>query len=78
MTLLFIRSYFLIFQFFFCRSEIHQPSIQIRFGLVLESFCRGCGPYLKMLTKQVEALDKLTKLTNMIKNEIKDVCIYTD
>ena len=25
-----------------------------------------------MLTKQVEALDKLTQLTNMIKNEIKD------
>lgn len=58
--------------FWHLKSEIHQPSIQLRFGLVLESFCRGCGPYLKMLTKQVEALDKLTKLTDVIRTEIKD------
>lgn len=58
--------------FWHLRSEIHQPSIQLRFGLVLEAFCRGCGSYLKMLMKQVEALEKLTKLTNMIKTEVKD------
>lgn len=58
--------------FWHLKSEIHNTSIQLRFGLVLEAFCRGCGSNLKMLLRQVEALDKLTKLTNMIKNEVKD------
>ena len=39
----------------------------VRFGLVLEAFCRGLGPYLKDLIKQVEALDKLTALTFSLK-----------
>ena len=38
-----------------------------RFGLLLEAFCRGLGPYLKDLIKQVEALDKLTTLTFSLK-----------
>ena len=57
----------------FCRSELHQKSTRLRFGLILEAFCRGCGPFLKTLSRQVEALEKMTKLTNMIKTEIKDV-----
>ncbi|KAK3090339.1 hypothetical protein FSP39_011033 [Pinctada imbricata] len=61
-------------QFFFwhLKSEMHQTNIRTRFGLVLEAFCRGCGSYLKMLTKQVEALDKLTKLTDALRLEVKD------
>ena len=42
--------------------------LHIRFGLLLEAFCRGLGPYLKDLIKQVEALDKLTSLTNSLKD----------
>ena len=41
----------------------------VRFGLVLEAFCRGLGPYLKDLIKQVEALDKLTALTFQLKEK---------
>lgn len=40
-----------------------------RFGLILEAYCRGCGSYLKSLVKQVDALDKLTKLTDQVKSE---------
>ena len=36
---------------------------------MLEAFCRGCGAYLKSLNRQVEALEKLTKLTDMLKCE---------
>nr|QED42021.1 phosphatidylinositol-4,5-bisphosphate 3-kinase catalytic subunit alpha [Tegillarca granosa] len=57
--------------FWLLKSEMYQTSIRTRFGLVLEAFCRGCGPYLKMLTRQVEALDKLTKLTDKLKQEDK-------
>ncbi|KAL8601662.1 hypothetical protein ACOMHN_033838 [Nucella lapillus] len=38
--------------------------------LILEAFCRGCGHYLKVLSQQVEALDKLTKLTDTLKAEV--------
>lgn len=56
------------FFFWHLRSELHLPSVLVRFGLLLEAFCRGLGPYLKKhLIKQVEALDKLTKLTDSLR-----------
>ena len=54
--------------FWHLRCELHSQSYPIvRFGLLLEAFCRGLGPYLKDLIKQVEALDKLTTLTFSLK-----------
>ena len=50
---------------------MHKPSVSRRFGLMLEAYCRSLGPYLKLLVRQVEALDKLSKLTEML-NEKKD------
>lgn len=58
--------------FWHLKSEMHQPAIRTRFGLVLEAFCRGLGPYLKVLTRQVEALDKLTKLTDALKMDVRN------
>jgi len=40
--------------------------------LILEAYCRACGSYLKSLIKQVDALDKLTKLTDQVKSEKED------
>lgn len=48
---------------------MHNPSIRLRFGLILEAYGRGCGAYLKALNRQVEALDKLTKLSETLKME---------
>ena len=59
----------------FFRSEMHTEERQ-RFGLILEAYCRGCGSYLKSLIKQVDALDKLTKLTDQVKSE-KEVTLTT-
>ncbi|KAI8795508.1 phosphatidylinositol 4 5-bisphosphate 3-kinase catalytic subunit alpha isoform-like isoform X2 [Biomphalaria glabrata] len=56
--------------FWHLKSEMHQTSTRLRFGLILEAYCRGCGPYIKNLAQQVEALDKLTKLSDMLKHEI--------
>jgi len=53
--------------FWHLKCEMSSPSHIIRFGLLLEAFCRGLGPALKEVIKQVEALDKLTKLTDSIK-----------
>lgn len=54
--------------FWHIKSEINDPSYDIRFGLVLEAYCRGVGDDLLGETiKQVDALDKLTKLTENFK-----------
>jgi len=60
------------FFFWHLRSELHAPSVLVRFGLLLEAYCRGLGPYLKKLIKQVEALDKLTKLTDSLKERLTE------
>lgn len=59
--------------FWHLKSELHQTSIRMRFGLILEVYCRGCGSYLKILSQQVEALDKLTKLTDTLKSDVPSV-----
>lgn len=35
------------------RSEMHVPSISLRFGLILEAYCRGNSHHMKALMKQV-------------------------
>ncbi len=59
--------------FWHLRSEISGKSwLDVRFGLVLESYCRGLSGHLKDLYKQVEALDKLTVLTDSLKDRKDD------
>ena len=48
---------------------MHHTPIRMRFGLILEAHCRGLGPYLNTLVRQVEAIEKLTKLTDALKDE---------
>lgn len=55
-----------------CRSEMHNKTVSQRFGLLLESYCRACGMYLKHLSRQVEAMEKLINLTDILKQEKKD------
>ncbi|XP_067951586.1 phosphatidylinositol 4,5-bisphosphate 3-kinase catalytic subunit alpha isoform-like isoform X2 [Watersipora subatra] len=59
------------FFFWHIKSEMHTAERK-RFGLILEAYCRGCGSYLKSLIRQVDALDKLTKLTDQLKTERDD------
>lgn len=65
-------SFFLLI--FHCpfRSEMHNKTVSQRFGLLLESYCRACGMYLKHLNRQVEAMEKLINLTDILKQEKKD------
>uniref|UniRef100_A0A8C4R270 Phosphatidylinositol 4,5-bisphosphate 3-kinase catalytic subunit alpha isoform n=1 Tax=Eptatretus burgeri TaxID=7764 RepID=A0A8C4R270_EPTBU len=60
------------FFFWHLKSEMHLKYVCQRFGLLLEAYCRTCGMYLKHLNRQVEAMDKLTNLTDMLKQEKKD------
>uniref|UniRef100_T1J0V3 Phosphatidylinositol-4,5-bisphosphate 3-kinase n=1 Tax=Strigamia maritima TaxID=126957 RepID=T1J0V3_STRMM len=60
------------FFFWHLKAEMHDSSTSVRFGLLLEAFCRGIGYQLKELIRQVEALEKLTKLTDSLKEHKDD------
>lgn len=60
------------FFFWHLKSEMHDPAVAIRFGMLLESFCRGIGSHLRNLIRQVEALEKLTKLTDTLRERKDD------
>ncbi|XP_041977720.1 phosphatidylinositol 4,5-bisphosphate 3-kinase catalytic subunit delta isoform [Aricia agestis] len=45
--------------FWHLRSEMHVPSVSVRFGLVLEAYCRGCQDHITSLMRQITCLDKL-------------------
>lgn len=36
------------------RSEMHVPAVALRFGLILEAYCRGSTHHIKVLMKQVK------------------------
>ncbi|XP_018496973.1 phosphatidylinositol 4,5-bisphosphate 3-kinase catalytic subunit alpha isoform [Galendromus occidentalis] len=55
--------------FWHLKSEMHDPSVALKFGLLLEAFCRGMGSHLRAVVKQVAALDKLTLLTEALKSD---------
>ncbi|XP_012889464.1 PREDICTED: phosphatidylinositol 4,5-bisphosphate 3-kinase catalytic subunit delta isoform isoform X3 [Dipodomys ordii] len=55
------------FLFWHLRSEMHVPSVALRFGLIMEAYCRGCTHHMKVLMKQGEALSKLKALNDFVK-----------
>uniref|UniRef100_A0ACB8EEY3 Phosphatidylinositol 4,5-bisphosphate 3-kinase catalytic subunit delta isoform n=1 Tax=Sphaerodactylus townsendi TaxID=933632 RepID=A0ACB8EEY3_9SAUR len=55
------------FLFWHLRSEMHVPSVTLRFGLILEAYCRGSTHHMKALMKQGEALHKMKALNDIIK-----------
>ncbi|PNJ36358.1 PIK3CB isoform 8 [Pongo abelii] len=60
------------FLFWHLRSEVHIPAVSVQFGVILEAYCRGSVGHMKVLSKQVEALNKLKTLNSLIKlNAVK-------
>ncbi|XP_061238790.1 phosphatidylinositol 4,5-bisphosphate 3-kinase catalytic subunit delta isoform isoform X3 [Bos javanicus] len=55
------------FLFWHLRSEMHVPSVALRFGLIMEAYCRGSTHHMKVLMKQGEALSKLKALNDVVK-----------
>lgn len=56
------------FLFWHLRSEMHVPSVSLRFGLILEAYCRGSIYHIKSLMKQNEALNKMKALNDFVKS----------
>eukprot|EP00038_Savillea_parva_P019908 m.29625 g.29625 ORF g.29625 m.29625 type:complete len:1049 (-) comp4612_c0_seq1:212-3358(-) len=55
------------FFFWHLRSEMHLPETQLRYGLLLEAYCRGCGGHMPLLQAQVDALNQLVRIACDIK-----------
>lgn len=53
------------------RSEMHVASVSVRFGLILEAYCRGSQEHMKSLMKQMDFLDKL-KINSELIRQRKD------
>ncbi|XP_076066613.1 phosphatidylinositol 4,5-bisphosphate 3-kinase catalytic subunit alpha isoform-like [Oratosquilla oratoria] len=58
--------------FWHLRAEIQNWPNPLRLVAVLEAYCRGLGPGLRGLTKQVEMLDKLSKVADSIRDKRDD------
>ncbi|XP_038161832.1 phosphatidylinositol 4,5-bisphosphate 3-kinase catalytic subunit delta isoform isoform X2 [Cyprinodon tularosa] len=59
------------FLFWHLKSEIHVASVSLRFGLILEAYCRGNIHHIKLLSKQNEALGKMKALSDIVKTAQK-------
>ncbi|PWA31029.1 hypothetical protein CCH79_00010662 [Gambusia affinis] len=55
------------FLFWHLKSEIHVASVSLRFGLILEAYCRGNIHHIKLLSRQNEALGKMKALSDIVK-----------
>ena len=47
-------------------SEMHVPSVSVRFGLILESYFQGASGHMTGLLKQIDALTKLFSLNKQL------------
>uniref|UniRef100_A0AAY4CF52 phosphatidylinositol-4,5-bisphosphate 3-kinase n=1 Tax=Denticeps clupeoides TaxID=299321 RepID=A0AAY4CF52_9TELE len=56
------------FLFWHLRSEMHVSSASLRFGLILEAYCRGNLYHIKSFMKQVTALNKMKALNDFVKS----------
>ncbi|XP_063708405.1 phosphatidylinositol 4,5-bisphosphate 3-kinase catalytic subunit beta isoform [Culicoides brevitarsis] len=60
------------FFFWHLRSEVPFPSVQIRFGLILEAYLMGSQEHISALLKQTECLDKLKQCSDIVKKGNKE------
>lgn len=60
------------FLFWHLRSEIPFPSVQIRFGLILEAYLTGSQEHISALLKQTECLEKLKQCSDLVKKGGKE------
>lgn len=55
--------------FWHLRSEMQTPSVSIRFGLILEAYCRGAIEHISLLQRQMECLEKLKAASELIRTK---------
>ncbi|XP_050305092.1 phosphatidylinositol 4,5-bisphosphate 3-kinase catalytic subunit delta isoform [Anthonomus grandis grandis] len=57
------------FLFWHLRSEMKMPAISVRFGLILEAYCRGSQEHIPMLQRQIQTVEKLKQCCELVKKK---------
>ncbi|KAJ6220646.1 hypothetical protein RDWZM_006458 [Blomia tropicalis] len=52
--------------FWLLRSEMHDPTVSISYGLILEAYCRGAVDHIHILQRQVDCINRLIRIQNII------------
>lgn len=60
------------FFFWHLRSEFQFPSVQVRFGLILEAYLKGSQEHVAILLKQMQCLRRLQQGSEMVKKGNKE------
>ena len=47
------------------RAEMHNPEVAVRYGLMLEAYCRGCPSHMEKLSAQVNLHGSVCNVTAM-------------
>ena len=55
--------------FWMLRSEMHNPDISPRYGAILKTYVRNCGPHRKYLEDQVKVNDLLKEVAEQVKTK---------
>ncbi|CAK8686870.1 phosphatidylinositol 4,5-bisphosphate 3-kinase catalytic subunit alpha isoform-like [Clavelina lepadiformis] len=55
--------------FWHLKSEMHDNQVALRFGLILEAYCRTCGLYLDQLVRQTEIVEKLVNVNTIFQKD---------
>lgn len=58
--------------FWHLRSEMHVPSVQVRFFLILEAYLNGSQEHIPILIKQMKCLNKLREGSEIAKKAARD------
>lgn len=45
------------------------PSVSVRFGLILEAYCRGSQEHISSLQKQLKLIDKLKQCSEIVRQK---------
>ncbi|XP_063236433.1 phosphatidylinositol 4,5-bisphosphate 3-kinase catalytic subunit delta isoform isoform X2 [Bacillus rossius redtenbacheri] len=53
--------------FWHLRSEMQVASVSVRFGLMLEAYCRGCQEHMRALQRQATCLEKLKEASKAVR-----------
>nr|CAH0099295.1 unnamed protein product [Daphnia galeata] len=57
------------FLFWHLRAEMHVPAVAVRFGLMLEAYCRGAPDHMKIFSRQLAALNRLQETSEMARQK---------
>ncbi|KYQ59052.1 Phosphatidylinositol-4,5-bisphosphate 3-kinase catalytic subunit beta isoform [Trachymyrmex zeteki] len=57
------------FLFWHLRSEMQVGAVSVRFGLILEAYCRGSQQHMLSLFKQMKCLEKLRSVSQQVKQK---------